>query len=433
MVKTIENLIKRKKIKVGVMGLGYVGLPLAVEFARGGFETTGFEMEKEKVLYIMDGESYIPDVQCSEISALVKSGGLKATWDFSKLKLQDAIIICVPTPLRKTKDPDVSFIITAAKQVSISLRKSQMIILESTTYPGTTRELVKPILEESGLKAGKDFFLSFSPERVDPGNKKYGIKNTPKIIGGITPECEKISSFLYSQIISRIIPVSNSETAELVKLLENTFRAVNIAMINEIALMCHKLKIDVWEVIEAASTKPFGFMPFYPGPGIGGHCLPLDPQYLAWKMKSLNFEPRFVELAEAINSKMPEHVVSRVTEILNSGKKPLKSSRLLLIGMAYKPDISDARESPAKDLFALFKEAGAFADYHDPYVPEIEIQGKTYCSKKITGKTLKNYDCTIIATPHSGLDYAAIVKNSKRIFDARNALKIFKSKNIWKL
>ena len=432
-MKNIREAIKTRYFKVGVIGLGYVGLPLAVEFARGGFQTTGFETDAKKAGALARGVSYIPDVPSSEVREFSKTGKLKATTDFSRLKRQDAVIICVPTPLRKSRDPDVSYILSAAREVVKSLRKGQLIILESTTYPGTTRELVRPMLEAAGLKAGRDFHLAFSPERVDPGNAEYGVKNTPKIVGGVTPACTKLAGLLYGQVIDTVVEVSNTETAELVKLLENTFRAVNIAMINEMSLMCHKLGLDIWEVIAAASSKPFGFMPFYPGPGIGGHCIPLDPHYLGWKMKTLNFEPRFIELAGVINSSMPEHTVSRIAELLNSRGRAMKNSKLLMIGMTYKPDISDPRESPAKDVFTLLKKTRAEVDFYDPYVPAIEIDGRVHRGARNALKDLKKYDCVIIITPHSCIDYPALVKGSKLVFDARNALKNIRSPKIHRL
>jgi len=432
-MKNPREAIKARNFKVGVIGLGYVGLPLAVEFARGGFETTGFEVDAKKTGAIARGVSYIPDVPSSEVREFSRAGKLKATTNFSGLKRQDAVIICVPTPLRKSKDPDVSYILSATREVAKTLRKGQIIILESTTYPGTTRELVRPMLEAAGMKAGRDFHLAFSPERVDPGNAKYGVKNTPKIVGGVTPACTKLAGLLYGQVIDTVVEVSNTETAELVKLLENTFRAVNIAMINEMALMCHKLGLDIWEVIAAAASKPFGFMPFYPGPGIGGHCIPLDPQYLGWKMKTLNFEPRFIALAGVINSSMPEHTVSRIAELLNSRGKAMKNSKLLMIGMTYKPDISDPRESPAKDVFTLLKKTQAEVDFYDPYVPAIEIDGRVHRGARTALKNLKKYDCVIIITPHSCIDYSALVKGSKLVFDARNAARNIRSPKIHRL
>ena len=406
---------------------------LAVEFAEAGIKTLGFEINKSKVQNINKGKSYIDDVPSTIVKKLAAAHLLKATTKFSELKKQDCIIICVPTPLRKSKAPDVSYILTATKLIAENLKKGQIIIFESTTYPGTTKELVKPSLEEKGLKAGKDFFLAFSPERVDPGNKIHTIKNTPKVVGGITLACTKLANKIYKLIAEKVLSVSNTETAEMVKLLENTFRAINIGMVNEFALMCNKLNLDIWEIMDAAASKPFGFMPFYPGPGIGGHCIPLDPHYLGWKMKTLNFEPRFIELASAINSHMPEYTTGRIAELLNTRKKALSASKILLIGMAYKPNITDHRESPARDVFLLLKKTGAEVDYHDPYIPKAEISGKTYKSIKTTPALLKKYDCVAIMTNHSNVDYASIVKNSKLIFDARNALKDIKNKKIFKL
>ncbi len=432
-MKKLQQLIKDRGARVGIIGLGYVGLPLAAEFAKGGFRVTGFEVDAQKVRDIKDGESYIADVPTAEVAELVKKGLLTATLDFAGLRKMDAVIICVPTPLRKSKDPDVSYIVASVKEARKYLRRGQLIILESTTYPGTTKELVKPMLETGGLKAGRDFFLAFSPERVDPGNSKYGVKNTPKVVGGHTPACTALAAALYGAVIDRVLPVSGTEAAELVKLLENTFRAVNIAMINEMALMCHKLGLDVWEVIGAASSKPFGFMPFYPGPGIGGHCIPLDPHYLGWKMKTLNFEPRFIELAGAINSSMPAHAVERVGELLNARGKALSRSRVLMIGMAYKPDISDPRESPAHDVLILLEKTGAKADFYDPYVAEADIEGVTRRSRRDALRRIKDYDCVIIVTPHSCIDYADIVKKARLVFDTRNATKGLKGKNLHRL
>ena len=433
MTKKIKKLIADRKARVGIVGLGYVGLPLAVEFGKSGFAVTGFEVDAQKVREIKQGNSYIPDVPSATVATLAKKGLLSATLDFSGLKKMDAVIICVPTPLRKSKDPDVSYIVASVQETRKYLKRGQLIVLESTTYPGTTKELVKPMLEKGGLKAGKDFYLAFSPERVDPGNPKFGVKNTPKVVGGLTPACTELAGLLYGAAIDTVLKVSNTETAELVKLLENTFRAVNIAMINEMALMCHKLDLDVWEVIAAASSKPFGFMPFYPGPGIGGHCIPLDPHYLGWKMKTLNFEPRFIELAGAINSSMPDHVVERLGEILNTRGKALSKSRILMLGMAYKPDISDPRESPARDVLVLLEKTGAKADYYDPYVTEIELEDGPRRSRKDALKKIKQYDCVLIITPHSSLDYRDIAKKARLVFDTRNATKGLKGGNIFRL
>jgi len=432
-MEKIKKLIETRKAAIGIVGMGYVGLPLAVEFAKGGFRVTGFEVDAQKVRDLKAGVSYIGDIPTSEVAALAKKGLLTGTLDFSLLKKMDAVIICVPTPLRKSKDPDVSYIVASVKEARKYLRRGQIIILESTTYPGTTKELVKPMLEQGGLKAGKDFYLAFSPERVDPGNPKYGVKNTPKVVGGLTPACTELAGDLYAAVIDKVLKVSSTEAAELVKLLENTFRAVNIGMINEMALMCNRLGLDVWEVINAAASKPFGFMPFYPGPGIGGHCIPLDPHYLGWKMKTLNFEPRFIELAGAINSSMPGHVVSRLGELLNARGKALSRSKILMVGMAYKPDIADPRESPAHDVLLLLEKTGAKADYYDPYVAEAELEGEIRRSRKDALKKIKEYDCVLIVTPHSCIDYADIVKRARLVFDTRNAAKGLKGRNLYRL
>lgn len=432
-MQKIEKLIKDRKARIGIVGMGYVGLPLAVEFAKGGFPVTGFEVDSQKVRDLKAGVSYIGDVPTEEVAALNRKGLLTGTLDFSLLKKMDAVIICVPTPLRKSKDPDVSYIISSVKEARKYLKRGQLIILESTTYPGTTKELVKPMLEQGGLVAGKDFYLAFSPERVDPGNPKYGVKNTPKVVGGLTPACTKLAGALYAAVIEKVLMVSSTEAAELVKLLENTFRAVNIGMINEMALMCNKLGLDVWEVINAAASKPFGFMPFYPGPGIGGHCIPLDPHYLGWKMKTLNFEPRFIELAGAVNSSMPGHVVARLGELLNTKGKALSKSKILMVGMAYKPDIADHRESPAHDVLILLEKTGARADYYDPYVSETDLEGETRRSRKDALKKIKEYDCVMIVTPHSCIDYSDIVKRARLVFDTRNATKGLKGKNLFRL
>ncbi|MDA8131176.1 MAG: nucleotide sugar dehydrogenase [Elusimicrobia bacterium] len=432
-MENLKTLIGGRKARIGIVGMGYVGLPLAVEFAKGGFRVTGFEVDAQKVRDLKAGISYIGDVPTMEVAGLVKKGLLSATLDFSQLRKMDAVIICVPTPLRKSKDPDVSYIVASVKETRRYLRRGQLIILESTTYPGTTRELVKPMLETGKLKAGKDFHLAFSPERVDPGNPKYGVKNTPKVVGGLTPACTKLAGMLYGSVIDRVLEVTNTETAELVKLLENTFRAVNIGMMNEMALMCHKLGLDVWEVVDAAASKPFGYMPFYPGPGIGGHCIPLDPHYLGWKMKTLNFEPRFIELAGAINSSMPDHVVGRLGEILNSRGKALSRSKILMLGMAYKQDISDPRESPARDVLILLEKTGAKADYYDPYVPLAEVEGEVRRSRKDALRRLREYDCVLIITPHTCLDYRDIVRRARLVFDTRNATRGLKGRNLYKL
>lgn len=423
MFKQLEQKIKKKSAFVGVIGLGYVGLPLATEFGDEGFKVIGIDISKKKVDLVNSGKSDIDDVSGKQVFSLVKNKRLKATTDFASLKQIDCVCLCVPTPLSKSKDPDVSFILNAIEQVKKYLHRGQLVILESTTYPGTTDELILPILEKTELKVGKDFFLAFSPERVDPGNPRYKIKNTPRVVGGITPLCTEIAKLFYEQIIVEVIPMSSTKSAEMVKLLENTFRGVNIGLVNEVALMCDRLKIDVWEIIDAASTKPFGFMKFYPGPGLGGHCIPIDPHYLSWKLKSLNYYARFIELAGDINSHMPEYVTERIARVLNERKKSLKSAEILVLGAAYKKDISDVRESPALDVMRLLEQREAKVSYNDPYVLEVSMNGYTLKSRRLTSKLLKKADCVVILTDHKSYDYFWIVKNSKLIFDARNATK----------
>lgn len=423
-----------KKIdKIGIIGLGYVGLPLASEFASAGFSVTGFEVDGRKVQALEKGISYIADVPTSLIKRLVKNEKLAATTDFSVLRRMDAVIVCVPTPLRKSKDPDISYIVSALEKVHKYLKKGQLIILESTTYPGTTRELLLPKLEAEGLKVGRDFYLAFSPERVDPGNKNFGIRNTPKVVGGITPTCTKLAATLYGAIVEKVVQVSSPECAEMVKLLENTFRAVNIGLVNEVALMCDRLKLDSWEVIDAASTKPFGFMPFYPGPGIGGHCIPLDPHYLSWKLKTLNFYARFIELAGEINSKMPEHLIEKIGNALNDRGRSIKGSKILVLGVAYKKDVGDMRESPALDVIELLREKGAKVSYHDPHVSSFDMNGRTYRSVPFSKQGLRSQDCVVITTNHSNFDINQIVKSSRLLVDSRNATKGIRSSSIVKL
>jgi UDP-N-acetyl-D-glucosamine dehydrogenase len=422
--------IRLREIKLGVIGCGYVGLPLAVEFAKEGFNVVGIDTDQEKVRRINRGESFILDVDAKDLKEMVDKGRLSATTDFSVLKGIDAVSVCVPTPLRKTRDPDVSFIVSAIEKVARYLHASQLIVLESTTYPGTTEELVLPMLRRPRLKVGRDFFLAFSPERVDPGNPRFNTKNTPKVVGGVTDRCTKTAAALYQEVIDTVVPVSSTRVAEMVKLLENTFRSVNIAMVNELALMCQKMGIGVWEVIEAAGTKPFGFMSFYPGPGIGGHCIPIDPFYLSWKAKQSGFEPRFIELAGQINSNMPAFVLSRVTDALNDQKKSLKGSKILILGVAYKRDVNDLRESPALDVMELLHRKGAKIDYHDPYIPSLALGELTLRSKPIRSGRLKSYDCVVILTDHRVFDYPQVVSESALIVDTRNALKGFKSKKI---
>lgn len=423
MANNFQDKIKNKKAKIAIIGLGYVGLPLAVEFAKKGFLALGVDLDVNKVKAINAGRSYILDIKEEEVRPLVKKGFLKATDDYSKLRDVDAIIICVPTPLRKTKDPDMSFIVSAAEAIAKNLRKGQVIVLESTTYPGTTEEVILPILEKTGLKVGRDFNLGFSPERIDPGNPTYMTHNIPKVVSGQTKACVDNIKLLYSQIIGKIIPASSVKVAEMVKLLENTFRAVNIGLVNEMALMCDDLKIDVWEVIEVAKSKPFGFMPFYPGPGLGGHCIPIDPLYLAWKARVYGFEARFIDLASQINSDMPDYVADRTARALNRSGKAVNGSKILIIGIAYKRDVTDTRESPAFEVFHKLKERGAGISYHDPFVPTIKLNGQVLKSVKLTAAALKDKDCVLILTDHSNIDYQFIVENSKFIFDTRNALR----------
>jgi UDP-N-acetyl-D-glucosamine dehydrogenase len=419
--KTLEERIKNRTALVGIIGLGYVGLPLAVELGKENFFVIGIDINKNKVDLVNSGRSDIDDVKDEDLQPLVKAGKIEATDDFSALRKVDCAAICVPTPLSKTKDPDVSYILAAVDQVQKYLHPGQLVILESTTYPGTTEELILPKLQTTGLQVGKDFFLAFSPERVDPANKSYTTKNTPRVVGGITPQCTQIAKLFYEQTIIRAIPVSSTKSAEMVKLLENTFRSVNIGLVNEVALMCDRLKIDVWEIIDAANTKPFGFMPFYPGPGLGGHCIPIDPHYLSWKLKSLNYYARFIELAGDINSHMPEYVVERVNRALNQKKKSLKGSKILVLGVAYKRDIKDVRESPALDVIKLLENGGAEVSYNDPHVPSIRMDDSVMKSVKLTEALLQSADCVVILTDHTAYDYDWIVKNSQLIMDTRNA------------
>jgi UDP-N-acetyl-D-glucosamine dehydrogenase len=419
--------IQSRRARVGVVGLGYVGLPLAVEFARAGLTCTGIDLDGRKIAAIVRGESYIPDVPTSDVQALVAAGRLSATNDFSAVADLDTINICVPTPLRKTKDPDMSYIVSAVEAIAAHLRPGTLVILESTTYPGTTEEVVQPILEATGLRAGVDFYLAFSPERVDPGNGIYNTRNVPKVVGGTTTACVELARALYATSIDTVIPVSSPRVAEMVKLLENTFRAVNIGLVNEIALMCDRMNLDVWEVVTAAATKPFGFMPFYPGPGLGGHCIPIDPFYLSWKAKQYGFEPRFIELAGSVNSAMPHATVDKIAEALNVGKQSLNGARILIAGIAYKRDIDDMRESPSLDVMALLHQKGARLSYADPYVPTLAARswlgGYDLASVSLTPETLAAVDCVAILTDHRAFDYDAIVTGAALIVDTRNAIK----------
>lgn len=423
MYSTLTKKIKERTAKVGIIGLGYVGLPLAAEFGEAGFEVIGFDISKEKVKLINSGKSDIDDVPDSIVKNLVDSQKLLATTDPKLIKKVDTISICVPTPLSKTKDPDVSYILAAMEWVRQYMHKGMLIILESTTYPGTTEDMILPMLEDTGLKVGKDFFIAFSPERVDPGNTKFTTKNTPRVVGGITPRCTKVAELFYGQIIGHVVAMSSTRAAEMVKLLENTFRSVNIGLVNEVAVMCDRLNINVWEIIDAAATKPFGFMPFYPGPGLGGHCIPIDPHYLSWKLKSLNYYARFIELAGDINSHMPEYVVERIRGVLNKRSKSIKDSKIMILGVTYKRDIKDTRESPALDVIKLLEKDGAKLFYNDPFVPEIRWDGTRHKSSKLTPAILKKSDITVILTDHSSYNYQWVVDNSGLIFDTRNATK----------
>ena len=416
----LAKRIANRSARIGVIGLGYVGLPLAVEFAKEGFRVTGIDLDPARIQGVNRARSYILDVPSDDLRKLRQARRLKATSSFDVLGQQDAIIICVPTPLRKTREPDMSYIVSATTEIAKRVRKGQLIVLESTTYPGTTDEVILPALEAKGLKVGRDFSLAFSPERIDPGNPTYTTRTIPKVIGGITPQCTKLADALYGSAIHRTVPVSSSKVAEMVKLLENTFRAVNIGLVNEIALICNRLGIDVWEVIDAAKTKPFGFMPFYPGPGIGGHCIPSDPMYLAWKVRVHGYEARFIELATQINGSMPEYVVERVASVLNDRRKAMKGARILLLGLAYKKDVGDLRDSPAFDVARLLEERGAQVAYHDPFVPATELNGRRRTSSPLTTATLRKTDCAVLLTNHSKVDYGLILRRAPVIVDTRN-------------
>ena len=423
-VDILMKKIKDRSAHIAVIGMGYVGLPLAVEFGRVGFKITGIEISTKKVKILNAGKSDVDDIKDYEVKELVDLKRMYTTLDFSQLKKADIAIICVPTPLNKTKDPDVSFILAATTEISKYLHKGMLIVLESTSYPGTTDELMREKLESDGLKVGTDIFLAFSPERVDPGNPRYQTQNTPKVVGGTTPNCSKVAQYLYEQVISQVIPVSSTKTAEMVKLLENTFRSVNIGLVNEVALMCDRLGVDVWEVIDAAASKPFGFMPFYPGPGLGGHCIPIDPHYLSWKLKSLNYYARFIELAGDINSHMPEYVVEKIGNALNTAKKAIKDSEILVLGVAYKRDISDLRESPALDVIRVLEGKGAHVKFCDPYVPVIKMEsGDDMKAVPLNEQALKTADCVVIVTDHSNFNYQWVADMASMIVDTRNATK----------
>ncbi len=429
--QALEEKIRTRSARVGIVGLGYVGLPLAVEFARAGFSVTGIDVNEDKVNQVNAGDSYIGDIPHAVLRPLVESGKLRATCDFSALLDLDTVNICVPTPLRKTKDPDMSFIVASCQEIAKYFHAGMLVILESTTYPGTTYELVLPMLSKPGLEVGRDFFLCFSPERVDPGNPVYQTRNIPKVVGGSTPECTGMGQLFYSQALESVVPVSSTQVAEMVKLLENTFRMINIGLANEMAIMCANMGIDVWEVIDAAATKPFGFMPFYPGPGLGGHCIPIDPVYLSWKTKQAGIEARFIELAGYINGQMPHFAVSRVRDALNNASKPVKGSRIHIMGVAYKRDIDDLRESPALDVILLLQRLGAVVTYSDPHVPSLRLDGETIEACPEAAAALA--DCVVIVTNHSAFDYKALVDRSRLIVDTRNALKGIRSDKIVRL
>ncbi len=423
MQQALIQKLQNRKARLSVLGLGYVGLPLAVAYAKAGFEVVGFDLSAEKVDQINRKRSYIIDISDAELAETVKPGGLRATTDFSELANVDAVNICVPTPLSKTRDPDISYIQSAVASISAGMHPGMLVILESTTYPGTTEEVILPILSKDGLQVGKDFFLAFSPERVDPGNAQYTTINIPKVVGGVTPACTEVARALYSQVMNKVVPVSSVRVAETVKLLENTFRSVNIAMVNELALMCSAMDIDVWEVIGGASTKPFGFMPFYPGPGLGGHCIPIDPFYLSWKAKQYGSEARFIELAGQVNGAMPKHVVNLTALALNGRKKAINGSRVLVVGVAYKPAIDDIRESPALDIIELLNKAGAEVSWYDPHVPALPagIHGKQLTDWSKAG--LAGYDVAVIVTPHPSVDHKVLLGAGPLVVDTRNALK----------
>jgi UDP-N-acetyl-D-glucosamine dehydrogenase len=418
---SLRERIAAETARVGVIGLGYVGLTEAVEFARAGFPVTGFDVNPERVGDVQAGRSYLVDVSDEDLAAVVGTGKLVATGDFSLLREMDAILICVPTPLSKTKAPDLSYIVSAVESIRQRLKAGQLVVLESTTYPGTTAEEVLPALESTGLKAGADFHLCFSPERINPGDKVYPPSKIPRIVGGLTRGCAELAAQLYARISPEVVIVSSPQAAEMVKLLENTFRAVNIGLVNELALMCKSLDVDVWEIVSAAATKPFGFMPFYPGPGLGGHCIPIDPLYLSWKARVQGFEPRFIDLAHQVNSSMPRFVASMVVDALNARARSVKGSTVLVLGVSYKRDVNDARESPAIEVIEELARRGAHVQYHDPYVPSLAVGGHTLHSVALTDEALRGADCAVVVTDHSGFDYARIVELSRAVVDTRNA------------
>ncbi len=422
-LEDLRDKIESRDARIGVIGLGYVGLPLAVEFAKAGFTVVGFDLDGEKIRSIEAGESYIEDVPSADMNEAREAGRLSATTDFGELGTIDVLNICVPTPLTRSKDPDVSHMAKAIEDISRRLRTGQLIVLGSTTYPGTTSELLIPMLEASGLSVGTDFSVAFAPERIDPGNKKFAVREVPKVVGGQTPLCTELACSVYATIFDEVVPVSSTACAEMVKLLENTFRSINIGLANEVALMCDRLGLDVWEVIDAAASKPYGFMKFVPGPGLGGHCIPVDPSYLSWKMKELNFSARFIELAIDINNSMPEHVATKVADLLNEERLAVNGSRVLILGVAYKPDVGDMRESPALDVMSLLQAKGADITFHDPHVSELVVDGRTYKNTDLSDEVLSSSDIAVILTDHAAVDYGRVVAKASRVFDTRNATK----------
>ncbi len=417
----LQGLIESRKARIGVIGLGYVGLPLALEFARAGYRVAGFDLDAAKVRTLAEGGSYIGDVPAEQVQAQRVAGRLTASTEFTALAEADVIHVCVPTPLTKTKDPDVSFIVRAVEEIRKRLRSGQLIVLGSTTYPGTTHELFVPLLEESGLRCGVDFSVCFGPERIDPANKRFALRAVPKVVGGETPLCVALGAKVFEAVFDTVVTVSSTQAAEMVKLLENTFRAINIGLVNEVALMCGRLGLDVWEVIDAAATKPYGFMKFQPGPGLGGHCIPVDPTYLSWKMKALNFTARFIELATDVNGHMPEHVVTTIGDLLNEERTAVNGARVLLLGVAYKADVSDVRESPALDVLRLLDAKGADLRYHDPHVPELALEGRSWKSVELTDEELAAADLVVVLTDHTGIDWSRVVARAQRVYDTRNA------------
>ncbi|MFQ5766979.1 MAG: nucleotide sugar dehydrogenase [Acidobacteriota bacterium] len=417
----LHSKIEDRSARIAVVGLGYVGLPLSLEFLQAGFPVAGIDIDQDKLKALRSGKSHIGDVSARRLEDAVAGRRFHLYPNLAAADDPDVVIICVPTPLRKTRDPDISYIVAALDQIAGQIRKGMLVVLESTTYPGTTEEVLLPRLQAGGLVVGRDFHLAFSPERVDPGNEQFGTHNTPKVVGGVTPACTEIAAALYRTAVEVVIPVGSTRSAEMVKLLENTFRAVNIGLVNEMTLMCDRLGIDVWEVIDAAASKPFGFMPFYPGPGIGGHCIPLDPHYLAWKLKTLNYSARFIELASEVNSSMPLYVAGKVAELLNDREKSVRGSRILVLGVTYKRGTGDVRESPALDLIRLLQEKGAELLYSDPYVPALKLDGMSLTSLKLGREELKNLDCAVLVTDHEGVDYQLVLDCVPAVFDARNA------------